>query len=123
MWEDQLYDGKNSFLTQRNIFEVQASNKNRLKLEIDQNFKNEMNKAISNLERNPTVKNKVWNQLSDFHQQLENDKGLKGLLAGQQAKKRLLSKERTEAEEEEKKIDQMVLDTSKTSALRAINLN
>ena len=62
MWDNHHYnEDKNSFITQRNHkFEVMASNSARLKLELDQNFKNEMNNAIANLERHPTVKNKVW---------------------------------------------------------------
>jgi len=44
-----------------------ASNKARLKLELDRDFKNEMDNALLNLERHPTVKNKVWQQLIDFN--------------------------------------------------------
>ena len=82
-WDNNpIDDYKNTFLTQRNNFEVSASNRARLILESDQNFKNEMNTAISNLERNPIIKNKVWKEIEDFHLQLENEKGLKGLIAG-----------------------------------------
>ena len=61
MWDNgQLYDENTSLFTQRNHFEVMASNKARLKLELDLDFKNEMDNAMLNLERHPTVKNKVW---------------------------------------------------------------
>ena len=124
MWDNQnYYDDGTSFVTQKNHFEVMASNKARLKLELDLDFKNEMDNALMNLERNPTVKNKVWQQLIEFNQQMDIEKGQKGLLAGQLAKQRLKQKEIEDAEEHERLLDQMILDTSKTSALRAINLN
>ena len=68
MWDNQnIYDDGTSLFTQRNHFEVMASNKARLKLELDLDFKNEMDNALLNLERHPTVKNKVWQQLIDFN--------------------------------------------------------
>lgn len=72
MWDDKnLYDDKTSFLTQRHNtqFEVQASNAARLKLELDQSFKNDMNQAIQNLERIPQLKTKIWTQLNEFNLQ------------------------------------------------------
>jgi hypothetical protein len=82
-----------------------ASNKARLKLELDLEFKNEMDNAMLNLERHPTVKNKVWQQLIDYNQQLEIEKGQKGLIAGALAKQRLRDKEQTEEEEHERLLD------------------
>ena len=65
MWDQQHANTKNgSFITQRESrFEVMESNRQRLKLELDRKFQNEMDAAIQNLQRNPSVKNKVWHQL------------------------------------------------------------
>ena len=92
-------------------------------MEKDPGFQKEMFDAMNNLERYPALKNKVWQQLNDFHLQLEQDKGHKGMLAGEMARQRLIQKQKDEEEAYNLNIDNMVLQTSKTSALNAINLN
>lgn len=48
-----------------------------------------------NLQRNPAVKNKVWDKITGLHNQFEEEKGQRGLKAGETARKRLLQKEKT----------------------------
>ena len=58
-----------------------------------------------------------------MHQQMESDKGNLGMLRGQQAKQRLQRQRKLAEIENERKIDKLILETSKSSALRAVNLS
>jgi hypothetical protein len=49
-------------------FESYASNHKKHELEKDFHFQKEMFDAMNNLDRYPGFKNKVWQQLNDFHQ-------------------------------------------------------
>lgn len=58
-----------------------------------------------------------------MHAQYEQEKGERGLLAGQAARRRLQDKQRELQEKGKKGLEDIILETSKTSALQAINLN
>ena len=58
-----------------------------------------------------------------MHQQMQHEKGELGVMKGRQAKYNLARQQRLEEIETEKKVDMLILETSKTSALRAVNLS
>lgn len=69
------------------------------------------------------LKNKTLSKLSEYDHQITHEKGVKGSITGRQANINLKRRLRDKEEEFEKNIDELILQTSKTSALRAVNLN
>ena len=55
-------------------------------LEYDVEFKKEMNETISNLQRMPGFKNKIWDRVTEMHNNFEEEKGFNGLRAGEMAR-------------------------------------
>jgi len=45
-----------------------------------------MHDTISNLQRMPGYKNKIWEKITDLHNQFEEQKGCEGLRAGEIAR-------------------------------------
>ena len=58
-------------------------------LEADSEFQKELSDTVENLKRMPVFKNRVWERIVDMQQQCERERGERGLLAGQVAKRRL----------------------------------
>jgi len=54
---------------------------------------------------------------------MEREKGEKGAQTGRQARLKLRDQQRHAEEEHARNIETLILETSKTSALRAVNLN
>lgn len=78
---------------------------------------------MDNLKRMPNFKNKVWERIVGMHNQYEQEKGERGVQAGHSARRRLVDKQRELQEKGKKGLEDIILETSKTSALQAINLN
>ena len=95
----------------------------RYALENDHEFQREMQETVENLKRMPGYKNKIWERIVDMHSTHEIAKGDRGLLAGQAARRRLQDKQKEQMEKAKKGLEDIILETSKTSALQAINLN
>lgn len=51
-----------------------------------------MNECIGILQKMPAYKNKVWDKISAMHNEYEEEKGMQGLRAGEEARKRLRDK-------------------------------
>ena len=79
--------------------------------------------CINILQKMPGYKNKVWEKISNMHNQYEEEKGLQGLRAGEEARKRLMDKTKKMENAEQKCLDELIDKTAKTSALQAINLS
>ena len=60
---------------------------------------------------------------SAMEEQMERERGEKGARTGRQAKLKLREQQRHAEEEHARNIETLILETSKTSALRAVNLN
>lgn len=71
----------------------------------------------------PAYKNKVWEKISAMHSQYEEEKGYQGLRAGEDARRRLVDKQKINESKESNNLEDLILQTSKTSALQAINLS
>jgi len=92
-------------------------------LESDIEFQRELSETVENLKRMPGFKNKVWERIVGMHNQHEQEKGERGLLAGQGARRRLQDKQRELQSRGKDGLENIILETSKTSALQAINLS
>jgi hypothetical protein len=97
--------------------------KPRLALERDMHFRKEMQETITNLKRMPGFKNKVWETVTGLHQQYEQEKGEKGVRAGEVARERLLLKQQQVEQDTGKGLEKLIQETAETSALQAINLS
>ena len=65
----------------------------------------------------PQFKNKVWDKVTALHHQIEEERGELGIQAGEIFKQRLQEKKKRQTEDESKCLEQLILQTSKTSAL------
>ena len=99
------------------------SARRRATLESDADFQKELSETVENLKRMPGFKNKVWERIVDMHNHHEQEKGERGLLAGQGARRRLQDKQRELQSRGKDGLENIILETSKTSALQAINLS
>ena len=79
--------------------------------------------CINILQKMPGYKNRVWEKISNMHNQYEEEKGLQGLKAGEIARKRLIEKTKRTENDEQTGLDELIDKTAKTSALQAINLS
>jgi hypothetical protein len=82
-----------------------------------------MNETILNLQRMPGYKSKIWDKVTEMHAHFEEQKGFDGLKAGEMARHRLQMKNKYDEIAAEKGLENIILQTSKTSALQAINLS
>lgn len=82
-----------------------------------------MSDCINILQKMPSYKNKVWEKISLMHNQYEEEKGMQGLRAGDEARKRLRDKLKNQEEQEAANLDGLIETTAKISALQAINLS
>ena len=82
-----------------------------------------MNECIGILQKMPAYKNKVWDKISAMHNEYEEEKGMQGLRAGEEARKRLRDKLKGQDEAEAAGLDGLIETTAKISALQAINLS
>ena len=71
----------------------------------------------------PGYKNRVWEKISNIHNQYEEEKGMQGLRAGEEARKRLIEKQKITEKAEDEGLDDLIKKTADTSALQAINLS
>lgn len=53
-------------------------------------FQKEMYEIITNIQRNPGAKQKLFEKLQVVHAQYEEEKGRQGLLCGEEARMRLI---------------------------------
>lgn len=82
-----------------------------------------MSDTLHNIKRFKGLKDKTWGRLQEMHQQVMHEKAEIGVMKGRQAKANLQRQRRLKEIETERKIDMLILETSKTSALRAVNLS
>ena len=92
-------------------------------LETDLQFNKDMSNVIDNLKRMPKYKDKVWEKVTNMHKQLGEERGTMGIEAGEIFVQRQKDKQRRAEREEVKCREQLILQTSKSSALQAINLS
>ena len=71
----------------------------------------------------PAYKNKVWEKISTMHNEYEEEKGYQGLRAGEDARRRLVDKQKLNESKELNNLEDLIENTAKTSALQAINLS
>lgn len=76
-----------------------------------------MSDCINILQKMPSYKNKVWEKISLMHNQYEEEKGMQGLRAGDEARKRLRDKLKNQEEQEAANLDGLIETTAKISAL------
>ena len=95
----------------------------RLALERDLQFRKDMQETITNLKRMPGFKNKVWETVTGLHNQYEQEKGEKGVRAGEVARDRLLLKQQQQEQDTGRGLEKLIQETAETSALQAINLS
>ena len=82
-----------------------------------------MQETITNLKRMPGFKNKVWETVTGLHNQYEQEKGEKGVRAGEVARDRLLLKQQQQEQDTGRGLEKLIQETAETSALQAINLS
>ena len=71
----------------------------------------------------PGYKNRVWEKISNIHSQYEEEKGMQGLKAGEEARRRLIEKQKNTEKAADEGLDDLIKKTADTSALQAINLS
>jgi len=76
-----------------------------------------MSNVIDNLKRMPKYKDKVWEKVTNMHKQLGEERGTMGIEAGEIFVQRQKDKQRRAEREEVKCREQLILQTSKSSAL------
>ena len=76
-----------------------------------------MHDCIDILQRMPGYKNKVWEKISNLHNQFEEEKGMDGINAGRVARKRFIQQTKEREDKYQKSLDALILKTSETSAL------
>ena len=65
-------------------------------------FQKDLQHALSTLDRNPGLKKQVWKSIAQLHAEGQHEEGQKGLIAGLNARQRLLEKERKKEQELER---------------------
>ena len=86
-------------------------------------FQKDLKYALATLDRNPDLKNRAWKSIVQLHAETQHEEGRKGLIAGLNARQRLLQKERRKEQEHERQLDTMINETAQTSALHATKLS
>lgn len=75
----------------------------------DLEFKKEVADTISNLQRMPGYKNKIWERVTEMHNQFEEEKGFNGLKAGEMARQRLQIKLKNKEMSAERGLENIIL--------------
>jgi len=109
--------GMNSALLRQATPKRKTAAELRKELDFDHSFKYEMEEAISNIDRIPGMKTKVYNKLASAEQGWEEDKGAQGIVAGREARRRLNDLKGSLESQQEKKLEEMIQQTAQKSSL------
>lgn len=71
----------------------------------------------------PNLKKKIFEKVNSQYEQFQIEKGEEGTRAGNLARRRIRLKKLADEQQEKDELENLILETSKTSALNAINLS
>ena len=92
-------------------------------LHTDPHFQGEMKTVLDQLERMPGLRAKVFKDVGQMATKFNEQKGMEGIIAGQQTRIALAQKRKERELAQKRNLDKLIEDTAEVSALQAINLD
>jgi len=83
----------------------------------DATFQSNLKNCLDHLEKMPSLRAKIFNQVGEIADSYNRQKGHEGIIAGQQTRLALTQQRKDKEQAEKRNLDQLIKDTAEVSAL------